>query len=99
MHVVEAIPEHVTFSLPSTHFGETKENVSAELNAMVQRIENVDVEVVVGHTARAILDMVKDKSVDCIVIGSHQPGLQDYFLGSTAAHVVRHARSSVHVVR
>ena len=36
---------------------------------------------------------------DCIVIASHQPGLTDFFLGSTAARVVRHAHCSVHVLR
>ncbi len=38
-------------------------------------------------------------AVDCIVIGSHKPGLSDYLLGSTAARVVRHAPCAVHVYR
>jgi universal stress protein F len=33
------------------------------------------------------------------VIASHRPGIQDYFLGSTASRVVRHANCTVHVMR
>ena len=40
-----------------------------------------------------------DNGIDCIVIGSPRPGLRDYFLGSTAARVVRHASCAVHVQR
>jgi universal stress protein F len=52
-----------------------------------------------GHSGRTILDWAEANAVDCIVIASHRPGLQDYLLGSTAGRVVRHARCSVHVVR
>lgn len=52
-----------------------------------------------GHTARYITEYARDNGVDCIVIGSHKPGLSDYFLGSTAAWVVRHAPAAVHVHR
>jgi nucleotide-binding universal stress UspA family protein len=36
---------------------------------------------------------------DLIVMSSHRPGKRAYFLGSNAAHVVRHAICSVLVVR
>jgi nucleotide-binding universal stress UspA family protein len=52
-----------------------------------------------GHSARAIIDYANGNDIDCIVIGSHKPGLRDYFLGSTAARVVRHASCAVHVYR
>jgi len=52
-----------------------------------------------GHTARTIIDFAEETGADCIVIGSHRPGLSDYLLGSTAARVVRHAGCAVHVQR
>lgn len=52
-----------------------------------------------GHPGRAITDHAKDIVADCIIVGSHKPGLQDYFLGSTSARIVRHAPCSVHVLR
>ena len=51
---------------------------------------DVGVEVRVGHPYKTILEVAKEKSADLIIVASHQPGLQDYFLGSTAAKVVRH---------
>lgn len=56
-------------------------------------------QVIKGHTARSIIDFAETNGVDCIVIGSHKPGLSDYFLGSTASRVVRHAPCAVHVQR
>ncbi len=52
-----------------------------------------------GHSARTIIDYANEHDIDCIVIGSHKPGLSDYFLGSTASRVVRHAPCAVHVQR
>ena len=52
-----------------------------------------------GIPANEILDHAKDIKADIIVIASHDPGLADYFLGSVAARVVRHAHCSVLVVR
>lgn len=52
-----------------------------------------------GHTGRTITDYATEVAADCIVIGSHKPGLKDFLLGSTAARVVRHAPCAVHVLR
>ncbi|WP_371932559.1 universal stress protein [Pararhizobium sp. IMCC21322] len=46
-----------------------------------------------------MVEYAESNGVDCIIIASHRPGLQDYFLGSTAARVVRHAHCAVHVIR
>lgn len=52
-----------------------------------------------GHSGRAITDYAKSEGADCIIMGSHKPGLSDYFLGSTASRIVRHAHCSVIVLR
>ena len=62
-------------------------------------VEGVTPVILSGHSARTIIDYADENGVDCIVIGSHRPGLRDYFLGSTAARVVRHATCAVHVQR
>ena len=59
----------------------------------------VKAKIIEGHSARTILDFAEENAIDCIVMGSHKPGLADYFLGSTAARVVRHANCAVHVHR
>ena len=52
-----------------------------------------------GHAARTIVDYAKEAGIDCIVIGSHKPGISDYLIGTTASRVVRHAACAVHVLR
>ena len=59
----------------------------------------VETHVALGRSYEEILEAAKKLSVDLIVIGSHQPGTEDFFLGSTASSVVRFARCSVLVVR
>lgn len=51
------------------------------------------------RAGRVITEYANKSDIDCVVIGSHKPGLRDYFLGSTAARVVRHAKCAVHVLR
>ena len=55
--------------------------------------------VIEGHVYRTILEFAEEHGIDCIVMGSHEPGLSDYFIGSNAARVVRHAHCAVHVHR
>lgn len=71
------------------------------LNRLNEKTEGMDVTPVMlkGHSGRAITDYAGDIDADCIVVGSHKPGLSDYFLGSTASRIVRHAPCSVHVLR
>ncbi len=69
------------------------------LRDKVSGVDGIKCDIVKGHTARTIIDYANDNDVECIVIGSHKPGLSDYFLGSTASRVVRHAACAVHVHR
>ena len=65
----------------------------------VAGMEDVSAEITRGQAHRAIIEHAVEHGFDCIVIGSHKPGLSDYFIGSTAARVVRHAPCAVHVHR
>ena len=68
-------------------------------NEKLENATGVERKLVVGHVSRTIVDYANENGVDCIVMGSHKPGLSDYLLGSTAARVVRHASCAVHVFR
>ncbi|MGR3493467.1 MAG: universal stress protein [Shimia sp.] len=61
--------------------------------------DDITPKLVEGHVARDILSVAESEGADLIIMGSHAPGLSDYFLGSTAARVVRHAPCAVHVYR
>jgi universal stress protein F len=52
-----------------------------------------------GNAAAQILEEANKCGCDVIIIGSHRPDYRDYFIGSTAARVVRHAQVSVMVER
>lgn len=78
---------------------EAYEGAKVQLAEKTKSLEDVSAVIVKGHTYRSIIDYAAANDIDCIVIGSHKPGLSDYLLGSTAARVVRHAPCAVHVHR
>lgn len=63
--------------------------------------EGVELEAVVrkGAVHRQIVKLAEERNVDVIVMGSANPKVQDYLLGTTASHVVAHAKCSVYAVR
>jgi nucleotide-binding universal stress UspA family protein len=97
LHVMEEIPGYAQTYLPEG----TQDRLCRDAEAALRRIGGEEAEVIVtsGHPSRTILDTAEREAADCIVIASHDPGLPDYFLGSTATQVVRHAHCSVHVLR
>ena len=99
LHVVEHLPQYSESLLPEGHFEVAKKTITEKLQPMIESVENDSLEIVEGHSGRTVVDFAGSHDVDCIVIASHRPGLQDYLLGSTAARVVRHATCAVHVVR
>ena len=52
-----------------------------------------------GAVHRQIVKLAEERDVDVIVMESANPRVQDYLLGTTASHVVTHAKCSVFVVR
>jgi nucleotide-binding universal stress UspA family protein len=61
--------------------------------------ERVSAAVRLGSVYNEVLQEAESIGADLIVVGSHRPTMATYLLGSNAATIVRHARSSVLVVR
>jgi len=99
LHVVEEIPSYVAQYLPEGQMSQNLKDIKTTLAEKVKGEDDIEVVVIEGHAGHAIVDYAAENGVDCIVVASHRPGFQDYFLGSTAARVVRHATCAVHVVR
>ncbi len=101
LHVMEEIPGYVAASIPREKLAARRTEALRKLESLASaaRGVNVDTEVLSGNAPNNILDAAKECGADLIIIGSHSPGLQDYFIGSTAARVVRHAKCSVLVSR
>lgn len=99
LHVYEAPQGSVSAYLDAETVRSAFEGAKARLDDRVAGQTGVTPVIVKGHGAQSIIEYATEHDIDCIVIGSHKPGLKDYFLGSTAARVVRHAPCAVHVMR
>ncbi|UYV38551.1 universal stress protein [Rhodobacteraceae bacterium D3-12] len=97
--VVETMPGYVASQLPEGQFEKTMAAVTNGLKEDLAGAGDVVIKVIEGHSARSILEFAAKAKIDCIVMASHRPDISDYFLGSTASRVVRHAQCAVHVLR
>ena len=103
LNVIGDIPNLVANQLPSNHIETMKQSAAKTLNEVASRnglaSGSYEVQTDQGQIYDKIIEAAEKGAADLIVIASHQPGLTDYLLGSTAAKVVRHAHCSVLVVR
>lgn len=100
LSVVGEIPPYVDVELPEDLMGTTLKMAHQTLTSIANNEGiGLNVEVMSGHPANSILSAAKTHGADLIIIASHRPNLSDYFLGSTAARVVRHAQCPVLVDR
>ena len=101
LHVVAEIPGYAATYLPEGTLQNRRDEAHAILERMAAtaQVKTKTVVLTSGRPSTAILEAAENMKADCIVIASHHPGVEDYFLGSTAARVVRHADCSVLVRR
>lgn len=101
--VVEAIPVTVSQYLPKRYEQQLTQSVATKLGALAASMNvtsgHVDSSVRFGSVYKEILTYAATIEADLIVMGSHEPNVADYLLGSNAARVVRHAACSVYIVR
>jgi len=98
LYVVSDVPAFIATGLPKNLLLDNLVKAEAELEPLA---DEVGAEVVVqsGHPSTMILETAQKIGADLIVVASHRPGLEDYFLGSTAARVARHSDCAVLVDR
>ena len=99
LHVMEQIPGYAISYMPTDYITESRAAIQTELTAMAEGVPGGQAVLIEGNSGRTILEWADKHGVDCIVIASHRPGMQDLLLGSTATTVVRHATCAVHVLR
>ncbi|MCB1362062.1 MAG: universal stress protein [Rhodobacter sp.] len=98
LHVLEDVPSYIAAELPRDLNDRRQAEAKVELGVMAEGANLVN-EIRTGAAASQILQCAEDNDADLIMIASHRPGLSDYFIGSTAARVVRHAQCSVLISR
>jgi universal stress protein F len=99
LHVMEPLPNLVSAEIPNEILIKAREEIAQEMSRLAETLPNTRVKLVSGHAGRGIIDFANQDATDCIIVASHRPDMSDYFLGSTAARVVRFAQCAVHVVR
>ncbi len=100
VNVVGDIPTYIEVELPMDLLNNSKKLALEKLTEIAAK-EGIksDVKIRTGHPANEILASAESYNADLIIVASHRPGLSDYFLGSTAARIVRHAQCPVFVDR
>lgn len=100
LHVLDAIPAYALVEIPLDLMPDLVPKTRDALTELVFLSKaKAETEVRNGSSYREIIESAKEHKADLIIINSHQPGLKDYLLGSTASQVVRHSPTSVLVVR
>lgn len=99
-NILEELPGYVAVELPAGLIEQSRTDAEEKLKAIAADAGiEAEIQVRVGHPGNQILELAEEAKADLIIIASHRPGLQDYFIGSTAGRVVRHAACSVLVTR
>ncbi|WP_439560775.1 universal stress protein [Roseinatronobacter sp.] len=101
VHVIDEIPGYVAAAIPQSQISARRRDVEEQLAAIAGEYSDMSVSTVIrqGQPSASILGCAQEANADLIMIASHKPGLSDYFIGSTAARIVRHAQVSVLVTR
>lgn len=99
MHAIEPIPTYVETHIPADLQTRSRVEHQDKLDKIASDLGITNTALVLGMAGRSIVSWAEENKVDCIVMASHQPVFSDFFLGSTATWVVRHAQTSIHVLR
>lgn len=104
LHVLTVVPT-VGMAIVGSYFDDDAEAKSrvAAAQQLKDAIAAADLSatphIAFGTVYDCVIKQAAKLGCDLILIGAHQPELQDYLLGTNAARVVRHAKQSVLVLR
>ena len=101
VHVMNEIPPYLAAAVTKEQLMSQRKAVREQLESLATRAKakTVDIDLRGGRPSENVLACAKECGADLIIMASHQPGMSDYFIGSTASRVVRHSPISVLVSR
>lgn len=101
VHVMDEIPAYMLAVMTREQLMNQRAAVREQLDSLAAsaRGKQVEIDLRAGKASTQILECASHCKADLIMLASHKPGLGDYFIGSTAARVVRYAPVSVLVSR
>lgn len=101
VHVMDEVPAYLAAAITKEALLNHRKAIREQLESLAAgaKVKNVDIDLRGGRPSEQILACARECKAGLIMITSHKPGFSDYFIGSTAARVVRHAQCSVLVSR
>jgi nucleotide-binding universal stress UspA family protein len=99
VHAFEPVHTSVSLFVDDELVKKARDSSEDELRKRIGDADDVQIKLLTGTAGSMVTAYAKEVGVDCIILGSHKPGLKDFFLGSTAARIMRYAPCSVHVLR
>jgi nucleotide-binding universal stress UspA family protein len=103
INVQPLVPVAFVDYIPPNFDNEMRELAEKDLAGVAARVnlpqDRISSTVRFGAVYPEVLAEADDWGADLIVVGSHRPTMSTYLLGSNANTIVRHAKSSVLVVR
>ncbi len=103
MNVQPLLPATFMEYVPADFDAEQERRAQEALAAVAAKIalpaDRLSVIVASGGVYHELLREASEWGADLVVVGSHQPVVSDYLLGSNAKTIVAHAHCSVLVVR
>ncbi|TCK99314.1 nucleotide-binding universal stress UspA family protein [Shimia isoporae] len=99
LHVMQQVPKYAANYIPEGFQDEARQAIEDSLASLGADLAEAEGVVIEGPVGKSILKWGEAHDVDCIIVASQKPSVQDVLLGSTATHVARHARCAVHLVR
>ncbi len=103
VYVRSLVPITYMEFVPADFDTEQQADAEAKLAAIAADIplppERVSARVLIGSIHGEVLAEAEAAGTDLIIIGSHEPGMLVYVIGSNASTIVRRAKCSVMVVR
>ncbi|NRA99284.1 MAG: universal stress protein [Rhodobacteraceae bacterium] len=97
--VLENIPGFVSELVGDFPKDHVTNHVRDSLASVAAGAGDISTDVRSGKAGVVITAYAKEIGADLIIVGSHHPEAEDYFLGSTAARVARRALCSVYILR
>lgn len=97
--VLENVPGFVSEFVTVKSENHITTMVGERLRKVIGDAPDMGSEVLLGKPGVVITRYARENNVELIIVGSHEPGVEDYFLGSTAARVARRAPCSVMIIR
>ena len=99
VHVIENIPASAKTYVSDDAEEKMEQTARQSIIDKIGKQKDAEAVVLRGHPGSTVTEYARKIGADCIIAGSHKPDLTDFFLGSTAARIMRYAHCSVHVLR